>query len=190
MRRILIVYGTGHGQTRKIAERIAAILTEAGNSVTVLDAGKVAPLPAPGGFDAVIVGSSVEFGRHRASVRRYVIDQVDQLNGVPSAFFSVSGSAASSDPAQRCNAREYLSDFLKSTGWKPWLGDTVAGAMAYTRYDPITRWVIRKISAKNGGPTDTSRDHEFTDWSQVDWFAEAFLEMVRPPSMAGVEVAI
>jgi menaquinone-dependent protoporphyrinogen IX oxidase len=33
--RILIVYGTHHGQTAKIAQRMADVLTTAGNSVTL-----------------------------------------------------------------------------------------------------------------------------------------------------------
>jgi len=44
--------------------------------------------------------------------------------------------------------------------------------LRYSRYDPITRWIMKKIAAKEGGPTDTSRDYELTDWEAVDHFAE------------------
>ena len=44
----------------------------------------------------------------------------------------------------------------------------IAGALLYTRYNPLVRFVMRRISRANGGPTDTSRDYEFTDWSGLD----------------------
>jgi menaquinone-dependent protoporphyrinogen oxidase len=47
--------------------------------------------------------------------------------------------------------------------------------MAFTKYNPLMRWVLKQISKRAGGPTDTSRDHELTDWQQVEQFAEAFL---------------
>jgi menaquinone-dependent protoporphyrinogen oxidase len=35
----------------------------------------------------------------------------------------------------------------------------------------VTRRLIKLISWQAGGPTDTSRDYEFTDWEAVDRFA-------------------
>jgi menaquinone-dependent protoporphyrinogen oxidase len=34
---------------------------------------------------------------------------------------------------------------------------------------------MKQISKKEGGSTDTSRDHEYTDWKSVERFAENFL---------------
>ena len=35
---------------------------------------------------------------------------------------------------------------------------------------------MRRISKKLGRATDTSRDHEYTDWQAVNQFTEAFLK--------------
>jgi hypothetical protein len=43
------------------------------------------------------------------------------------------------------------------------------------------------MSKRRGGPTDTSRDHEFTDWKAVDRFAERLAKAV-PPSSASERV--
>jgi menaquinone-dependent protoporphyrinogen oxidase len=180
MQRVLIVYGSNHGQTGKIARRIADLLALAGDSVTLADVRYLFPDVTPASFDAVIVGGSVNFGRHQRQIRRFVRTHADALNAMPAAFFSVSGAAGSADPAERARARGYLASFLGSTGWQPWLADTVAGALAFTRYGVLLRWAIRRMSARSGGPSDTSRDHEFTDWEQVAWFVEAFIEMSRP----------
>ena len=55
---------------------------------------------------------------------------------------------------------------------------TVAGAMAHTTYGPILRWIVRRASKPLGGPTDTSRDYEYTDWADVERFAKCFVTMI------------
>ena len=39
------------------------------------------------------------------------------------------------------------------------------------------------MAARQNSPTDTSRDHEFTDWAQVRRFAESFAGTL-PPAQA------
>jgi menaquinone-dependent protoporphyrinogen oxidase len=46
----------------------------------------------------------------------------------------------------------------------------VAGTLAYSRYNFIIRFVMKRIARKNGAPTDTSRDYELTDWAALDRF--------------------
>jgi menaquinone-dependent protoporphyrinogen oxidase len=70
-------------------------------------------------------------------------------------------------------------EFLRDTGWYPAITETVAGATPYTKYNPVMRWMISRISAKEGRPTDTSRDHEFTDWEQIDRLAVLVGNLVR-----------
>ena len=51
-----------------------------------------------------------------------------------------------------------------------------AGAVLYTKYDFVTRMVMKKISASEGHSTDTSRDHEYTDWGEVAKFTDEYLD--------------
>src|SRR5690606_38798506 len=97
---------------------------------------------------------------------------------MPSAFLSVSASAASSDDAGKADARRELDRFLDGTGWVPAIAACVAGAIAYTRYDPVTRWMMRRICRRAGGPTDVTRDHELTDWGQIAGIVAAFVALV------------
>jgi hypothetical protein len=46
--------------------------------------------------------------------------------------------------------------------------------MAFDKYNWLIRLVLKQISEKNGGPTDTSRDHELADWTLVERFVERF----------------
>jgi menaquinone-dependent protoporphyrinogen oxidase len=180
-RRVLVVYATTHGQTGKIAEHVARRLEARGHVVTLVDADELPRFLSARDFDAVVVGSSVTFGRHQKCVRRFVRAERDALNDRPSAFFSVSGSAAGRTDAARAEARRYADELLGESGWRPAHVAIVAGALAYTRYNPLLRWVMRRIAAQNGTPTDTSRDHEMTDWAQVDGFAAAFAGALAGP---------
>jgi len=42
----------------------------------------------------------------------------------------------------------------------------------YTPYGLITRFIMKMISKREGASTDTTRDHEYTDWDRVAHFAE------------------
>ena len=173
-RRILIVYASHYGQTAKIAHFIADQLRETGDMVTLSRVEDIRRGMAPGQFNGAIVGASINMGKHQRSIVRFVRENREVLERIPTAFFSVSGAACSPDDATRATARQYIANFLRDTGWHPGTTESVAGAMPYTKYSPLMRWIVGRISRKEGGPVDTSRDYEFTDWKQVRRFAERF----------------
>src|SRR5690349_17339028 len=144
-RRILIVYGTNHGQTARIARRMREQLTAAGDAVTLADASELPRDLTPRDFDGTIVGGSVNYGRHQRAVERFVRAQRDTLNAMPSAFFSVSGSAASPQATARAAAQRCVDEFLRDTRWRPVLSEIVAGTMAYTKYSPLVRWLVKRV---------------------------------------------
>lgn len=160
---ILIFYGTSYGQTAKVAQCIADHLTKGGVTARLIEGDYAPPRLSLEEFDGVIIGASVIRGRHQRCVRAFVRENVEVLNRMPSAFFSVSGSAASRDTRGKVDAQKCIENLLNETGWHPILIESVAGAMAFTKYNPLLCWMLKQISRRNGGPTDTSRDHEFTD---------------------------
>jgi menaquinone-dependent protoporphyrinogen oxidase len=174
MARILILYGTAYGQTELIAQKIARVLREAEHEVNLVRGDRSRRGPTLEGYDGVVVASSVLFGRHHRYVERFVREQVARLNAVPSAFVSVCGAMAGPAPDAERVAREYRERFLSATGWHPAIARSFAGGLAYTRYRPWIRWVMKRISRRTGLPTDTSRDYEFTDWQAVGQFARQF----------------
>jgi menaquinone-dependent protoporphyrinogen oxidase len=168
---VLAVYGSAYGQTEKIVRRIADRLTGCGLGVTLHRADALPAALDLAGFDAVLVGASVMVGKHQPYVHRFVEQHAARLNAMPSAFVSVSGSAGSPLPAKRADAQDYLETFLRRTSWRPTRTATFGGALAYTKYGWFMRWLIKRISKQSGAPTDTSRDHDLTDWNAVDQFA-------------------
>jgi menaquinone-dependent protoporphyrinogen oxidase len=178
-RQILIVYGTKYGQTAKIARRLAEIIMARGEIATTINADGVPSNLVLTAFDGVIVGGSVIAGKHQRSVRRFVLDHRDALDSMPCAFFSVSASAGSSTERGRADAQRCIDEFLRDTGWRPDTSQAIAGAIEYRKYNPLLRWFMKQISKRNGGPTDTSRDYELTDWSEVQRFVDRFVTMLR-----------
>jgi menaquinone-dependent protoporphyrinogen oxidase len=183
--RILILYGTSYGQTAKVAQYIGDCITSRGGIARIVDADQIPAELTLRDFDGVIIGASVIRGQHQRAVKRFVMRQRELLNAMPAAFFSVSGSAASRDESGKRDAEGCIASFLHATGWQPAHVESIAGAMAYTKYNVLYRWILKQISKRNGGPTDTSRDHDLTDWAQVQQFAEVFLDAIPDGALNG-----
>jgi menaquinone-dependent protoporphyrinogen oxidase len=185
MARVLILYGTTHGQTKKIAAALAGVLTWEGCRVDAVDATGAGSDVVPQGYDGVIVAASIHVGGYQRPVKRWVSRYASELNRLPSAFVSVClGVLEPSDHAQR-EVREIRDRFLERSGWQPGVRETVAGALPYTKYGWLKRWVMRRIVAKAGGDTDTTRDFEYTDWDQVRAIAREFACRVAVPQARG-----
>jgi menaquinone-dependent protoporphyrinogen oxidase len=170
MTRVLIVYGTSYGQTERVVRRLAARLESHDFVVTLRRGNDRAPEPQPGEYEAIAIAASVIRGKHQRYISDFVASHVDQLNCMPSAFISVSGAAGT--PEGEAEARGYVEEFCRATGWRPSLTAAFGGAIAYTRYGFLLRYIMRRITSRRGGPTDTSRDHELTDWDAVARFAD------------------
>jgi menaquinone-dependent protoporphyrinogen oxidase len=179
MARLLIVYATKQGQTEKIAGRIAQRVRAQGHVAELLDAER---LPTPLSleqFDVVLVGAPIHAGGYPRSIERFAREQRDVLARVPSAFFSVGLAVASRTSDGRAQTREVIEKFVGKTGWRPARVELMAGALSYSKYNVFIRFIMRRIVAKEGGDTDTSRDYEYTDWSAVDRFSA---EVMPAPS--------
>ena len=172
MTRILVVYGTTDGHTTKIAAAIADTLRTAGAAVDLQEIGRTAC--RPDGYDGVIVASPVRGGKYLKPVRRWVRAHAAVLNTRTTGFVSVCLGILQHDPAVDRALHAILSGFLAETGWRPSVTKPVAGALPYTRYNWFIRRVMKRIAAKAGGDTDTTRDYEYTDWADVRDFAAEF----------------
>lgn len=177
--RILVVFTTAHGQTRKIATHVAKSFTEDGFGAVLVDLERVTEPLRTDEVDGVVLAGPVRFGRHPRGLRRFARRNREALRDTESAFVSVSGAAMSDAPEAREEARGYAERFRERTGWTPDVTLCVGGALAYTRYDPVTRWIMRSIGRRGGLSTDTSQDHEYTDWEAVERFVEDFGRRVR-----------
>lgn len=178
--RVLVIFGTSYGQTQKIAVRIAATLQRRGCAVELCDAKLLRPAFPLEQYTAIVVGSSIIAKGHQPAIDRFIRENIATLNSIPSAFYQVSASAGSKDERGRLSAQRLLDEFVRNHEWTPILSASMAGAINYTRYNFLLRWYMKRASAKHGGTTDTSIDHEYTDWAQVDRFALAIANTINP----------
>jgi menaquinone-dependent protoporphyrinogen oxidase len=178
MTHILIVYGTTDGHTRKIAQVLAEDLRAQRCSVDVLDAAGSLWRLSPESYDAVIVAASVHIGAYQKGVARWVRTHAEALNHMPSAFLSVCLAVLEQRPEPRQEVETIMRRFLRQCGWRPMTTRLVAGAVLYTRYPWLKKWMMKRIVAKAGGGTDTTRDYEYTDWNDLRAFALEFLQAV------------
>ena len=185
MSKVLVVYATKEGQTGKIARHMARTHEAAGHTAVLFDADHQST-PDLDSFDVIVVGSPVHARGYARSVVRFVRTHRAALERVRSAFFSVGLAIASRTSDGRAQTLELVEQFVTQTGWRPPRVELVAGALQYSKYNFLVRYVMRRISAKEGGDTDTSRDYEYTDWNAVGRFiSELALEKgsERPSSV-------
>jgi menaquinone-dependent protoporphyrinogen oxidase len=169
MTKILVAHHSHDGQTAKIAGRIAERLRSSGADV---DAAAVERAPAPDCYDVVVVGDSIRLGRHSKALVRYLRKHHEALARVPVALFQVSMTSARDDAEHVVEAQRLLKLLMTKSELEPRVVAEFAGALLYTKYGWMTRRIMQSIARREGNTTDTSRDHEYTDWQAVDRFAD------------------
>lgn len=174
MTRVLVIYGTTHGHTQRVALELSIALRRAGAETEVFCA---TTAPGPEKYTAVIVAASLHAGKYQRQVGSWIREHATALRDKPAAFVSVSLTAC--DPKEEAQSRlgKIMRDFADSCGWSPTCFKSVAGVLAYTKYGFFTRWLMKRIARRNGGDTDTTRDHDYTDWADLRAFAREFLVM-------------
>jgi menaquinone-dependent protoporphyrinogen oxidase len=101
------------------------------------------------------------------------------LSGKPTAFVSVCLGVLQHDADVQREIHTIANRFLLATGWRPAITEIVAGALMYRKYNWLKRWVMKRIVAKAGGDTDTTRNYEYTDWNALRAFANRFGALVH-----------
>jgi menaquinone-dependent protoporphyrinogen oxidase len=173
MMRILIAYGTSEGQTRKIAEAVAARVHELGHDGDLFDT-----VSSPGdmhvdSYDKIIVAGSVHQQRHQEFVELFVTARLAELQKRPTLFLSISLSAAFSEGIPE--ARSYVDAFLVGTGWTPTQTLLVAGALRYGEYDYFKEQIIEHIVLKSRKVEGPKGDYDFTDWAALFQAVDSFV---------------
>jgi menaquinone-dependent protoporphyrinogen oxidase len=150
MAKILLVYGTTEGHTAQIAQRMAATMRAANHEVDVRDSKDLRKSTIKGGYDGVLVGGSVHAGEHQSSVREFVRRNRELLDGLPSAFFSVSLTVVEMDEEARRETNAMVDKFVRETGWQPSCVETIAGALVYSQYNIFVRHLMKLIAKREG----------------------------------------
>lgn len=172
--KIFIFYGTTEGQARKIVEFVAAKLKAYGDVVSLVDATASAGNIDLRDYDAAILAASVHAGQYQGPVIHFARANHAWLNQMPSAFISVSLSAAGTDPEDLKGIATCAEKFKTDTGWSNGEVHHVAGAFRFTEYDFFKRWLMKLIAWEKGVKVDPGKDLELTNWDALSALVDAF----------------
>jgi menaquinone-dependent protoporphyrinogen oxidase len=185
MKPVLVAFATREGQTRKIAEHVADTIRARGDVAELLDLGNGPRIDLDlAEYAAVLLAASVHLGRHEHAMVEFVRAHHEQLERLPTAFLSVSLSEAGvedmtatfeSRAKAAVDVKKMIDDFCHQTGLHPSRVWPVAGALMYSEYGAIVRFVMRRIARRAGQSTDTTHDHEYTDWKGLHRFVDALM---------------
>jgi menaquinone-dependent protoporphyrinogen oxidase len=185
MKPILVLYATREGHTCRIAERVADHIRVQGLAVQIRNVRENYPPIDLTQCTGVILAASVHGGKHEREMIRFVKRHLQQLQDLPSAFISASLSEAGveridASPAQHAKSKvdvqKMLNRFYDETHWRPDIVTPTAGALMYRKYNWFVRWIMKRIAKASGGSTDTTRNHDYINWSALDRFANEFMQ--------------
>jgi menaquinone-dependent protoporphyrinogen oxidase len=185
---VIVVYATREGQTRKIANYVAAAIRSRGNTVDVVDAARPPADLDLSRYGGAVIAASVHLGAHEREMIDFVGLHREALDRMPTAFLSVSLSEAGAEDRTapldvRAKAAEdvkrLVETFCRRTGLHPSRAWPVAGALMYSEYGPLKRLVMRAIARGAHADTDVSHDHEYTDWQGLDRFVAVLVDEIE-----------
>tara|TARA_B100000674_G_scaffold155126_1_gene123774 strand:- start:115 stop:642 length:528 start_codon:yes stop_codon:yes gene_type:complete len=165
----IIIYSSKDGHTKIICERIMNFINERNNTkiISIEEANKINLSE----FTKIIVGASIRYGKHSNDLYKFIKLNKNILDQKESIFFSVNVVARKLEK-NTPDTNPYIRKFIKISKWRPKKIGVFAGKVDYPKYGFFDKYIIKFIMFITGGPTDTSKSYEFTDWSKVDDFAK------------------
>ena len=165
----LIIYSSTDGHTKTICKHIINFLKN-GNIARLVSLNEAKNLDLSG-FDKIIIGASIRYGKHSEDLYKFIELNKNILDEKESIFFSVNVVARKPEK-NTPDSNPYIKKFLKISKWKPKKIGVFAGKVDYPNYNFFDKYIIKFIMFITKGPIDTSQSYEFTEWSKVDDFAK------------------
>ena len=171
--KLVIIFETGEGQTRKIAEFIADLVRKADHDVTLVDTSEKTADLSLDTADKVILAAPVHERRHPKAFEVAVGAARQTLTELPTLMVSVSLKAAFPDGLEE--ARNYLTEMKMRTGFEPAEEVLVAGAVRADSYDYYQSQIVRYVALEGHDVNVTDGVQEFTDWGALTDTVTSFL---------------
>lgn len=158
--KVLVAYGTKYGATVGIAEKIGQVLVEQGLEAELLPAESAGD---PSGYDAVVVGSGVYFGKWRKPAVKFLEKNEEALVRLPVWLFS-SGPTGEGDPVELTKGWESpkaIQGLIEKI--KPRDVALFHGMLDIEKLGSVEKMAIKKVEAPIG---------DFRDWQAIsEWAA-------------------
>ena len=178
---VAIFYETSEGHTAEVAKRMKEAIEKLGHTASAERCREADPATVKEA-KAVIIGGSIHAGSFQKQLLSFINENVDELNKKPGGFFPINLYCRSEKKERKAEVQGYLEIPSKEAGWKPNIKKTFPGALPYTKYNFVIRWMMKWISSGEGGDTDTSKDFVYTDWNEVEEFCKELVSLIGASS--------
>ncbi|MBN2536923.1 flavodoxin domain-containing protein [candidate division WOR-3 bacterium] len=164
---VLLAYGSKHGATREIAERIGKVLRDAGLAVEVKAAKDAGALT---GYRAVVLGSGLYVGAWVKDAANFLKKRADELAGLPVWLFS-SGPTGAGDPAELLDGKVFPAKLAEARD-RAQPRDSVLfhGAIDPVKLNFLEKHAIRMVDAPVG---------DYRDWDTIEAWARGIAEELK-----------
>lgn len=170
--KMFLFYATHDGQSRRIADKIWGNLARKGINATLVDLScGIQSASNWQSSDMIVLISAVRYGMHLPAANGFISEYVKLKNPPPLALVSVNLTARKPN---RKTAQEnpYLRKWIKRCKLSPAMAVAFAGRLDYPDYGWFDRLMIRLIMKITGGVTDPQARVEYTNWDEVNLFAD------------------
>jgi menaquinone-dependent protoporphyrinogen oxidase len=157
--RVLVTYASKHGSTHEVAERIASTIRDSGAVVETRPVSQVADLS---GFEAVVIGSSIYYGRWMREANEFVERNRSRLAGRMVWLFSVGplGHQAKTEPPEVVG----FAGAIDIRGHQVFSGTLNAKQLSI-----VERAVVKGVKAEYG---------DFRDWTEIKVWAAGIAQQL------------
>ncbi len=184
MKRILVAFASNEGHTEHIAHHVARRLEDRGLIVRLINLKSDGSEAGADDCDATIIAGSIHRGRHDALLSGFLMRHGPAIRQHPSAFLSVSLSAASHDREEIAALDELVQKLLFELGWHPDAIEHVAGAILDRQLNMIEKFILHRAAESHGEVLDPSGNTDFTDWGRLDEFVDTFASTIETADVA------
>jgi len=168
---ILVAYVSGYGATAGVAKEIGEVFNQLGAKAEVTPIKNLELLEK---YDAVIVGSAIQYDRWMPDARRFVTTNQELLSQVQVAYFFTCLALSVDNGKTRQQANKY-SDKIKalSSMVNPVSVGQFAGAVNFTKMPFFLRQLFKLFSKISG-----VKEGDYRDWNAVRaWAKDVYTKM-------------
>ncbi len=169
---MLVAYASSFGTTGEVAEAIAETLFAAGATVEV---GRLKEARHLSKYDAVVIGSAIQYDRWMPEAREFVLANQDKLAEVPVAYFFCCLTLTQQTLKAETKAAGYADDLVAlSPLVTPVSVGQFAGVLDYSQMPWYARLPARIIMTVMGV---SEGDHR--DWAAIRAWADTMCPALR-----------
>ena len=174
--KVLIIFETFEGQTRKIVDFMGRQIRSTGHEVELFNTDDRLGSLSFDGINKVVLAAPVHERRHPVSFEVFVSANLAELKARQTLLISVSLKAAFSEGIEE--AQDYLAEMESRTGLQPNKEVLVAGAVRTSSYSYYESQIVHNVALAGHDVELIDGVREFTDWEALCVELEAFMQPV------------